>query len=74
MTRLPRITAAELLRALKPDGWYESRQAGSHRTLRHPTKAGAVVVPMHARKTIGPLLDNILDRAGLSMEDLRRLL
>ncbi len=28
--KLPRITAAELLRALRRDGWYEHHQVGSH--------------------------------------------
>ncbi|MBI2908924.1 MAG: type II toxin-antitoxin system HicA family toxin [Chloroflexi bacterium] len=73
--RLPRITGAELFRALKRDGWYESRQSGSHVILRHPNKAGHVTIPLHAGRIIPPgLLSSILDDAGLSVDDLRRLL
>ena len=73
--KLPRVTGAELIRALKHDGWYESRQAGSHVTLRHPSKGGHVAVPVHAGKTLAPgRLSSILDDAGLSGDDLRRLL
>jgi predicted RNA binding protein YcfA (HicA-like mRNA interferase family) len=45
---LPRLTANELLRELHRDGWYVTRQAGSHAVLHHPTKLGRVVVPIHA--------------------------
>ncbi|MBI2941185.1 MAG: type II toxin-antitoxin system HicA family toxin, partial [Chloroflexi bacterium] len=34
--RLPRITAAELLRALRRAGWQQHRQTGSHLHLVHP--------------------------------------
>jgi predicted RNA binding protein YcfA (HicA-like mRNA interferase family) len=46
--RLPRITAVELLRALKHAGWEPVRQSGSHVTLKHPIKPGTVTVPRHA--------------------------
>lgn len=35
----------ELLKKLEADGWYEARMKGSHRVLKHPQKAGIVVVP-----------------------------
>jgi predicted RNA binding protein YcfA (HicA-like mRNA interferase family) len=72
--RLPRLTADELLRVLRRDGWFVSRQAGSHVVLRHPTKAGRVVVPVHSG-TIVKLgtLAGILDDAGLTAEDVARL-
>lgn len=73
--RLPRITATELVRALHRDGWHDSEQVGSHLTLRHRTKQGKVVVPMHRGKTIKPgLLNGILKDAGLTREELGRLL
>ncbi len=75
MTRLPRITAVELLRALKRDGWYEVDQEGSHLQLKHPTKPGKVTVGVHSSKTIPPYnLTSILKQAGLSANDLRKLL
>lgn len=35
----------DILKRLEADGWYEARMKGSHRVLKHPEKAGIVVVP-----------------------------
>lgn len=73
--KLPRVTAMELVWALRRDGWYDHAQEGSHVTLRHPSKSGRVVVPMHAGKIIKPgLLSRCLKDAGLTADDFRRLL
>lgn len=73
--RLPRVTAAELLRALERDGWRETRRRGSHVMMAHPTKPGLAVVPLHAGRIVAVgTLRTILDAAGLSADDLRRLL
>ena len=52
--KLPHIRAAELLRALKRDGWQPARQSGSHLTLKHPQKPGVVIVPIHSNVTLKP--------------------
>ncbi len=73
--KLPRITAAQLLRALRRDGWEQVRQSGSHVALRHPTKRGQVTVPKHASIILKPkTLESILEQAGLSKDELRELL
>jgi predicted RNA binding protein YcfA (HicA-like mRNA interferase family) len=73
--RLPRVTGADLVRALERDGWLRHHQVGSHLVLRHATKPGRVVVAMHAGLTIGPgLLAKTLKDASLTADDLRRLL
>jgi len=73
--RLPRITATELMRALRRDGWKQIRQSGSHATLKHPTKSGYVTVPMHMGVIMKlKTLRTILAQAGLTPEDLRALL
>ncbi|MEO9029784.1 MAG: type II toxin-antitoxin system HicA family toxin [Ktedonobacteraceae bacterium] len=73
--KLPHITAAELLRALKRDGWQSARQSGSHMTMKHPTKKGCVIVPIHATVTLKPkTLATILKQAGLTLENLHTLL
>lgn len=73
--RLPRITARELLRALHRDGWYDTSQVGSHLTLRHPSRTGKVVVPVHAGAVLKVgLLKGILDDAGMTADELRNLL
>ena len=73
--RLPRVTGAELVRALHRDGWRELRRRGSHAVLIHPTKPGRPVVPIHVGETLplGTLAD-ILKDCGLTGDDLRRLL
>ena len=73
--RLPRITAAEPLRALYRDDWRELRRRGSHAVLAHPTKPGRPVVPVHAGDTLPPgILAAILTDCGLTSDDLRNLL
>ncbi len=47
MARLPRVTATELLRALRRDGWTLDHQTGSHMILIHPSKPGRVSMPFH---------------------------
>ena len=74
--RLPRVTPAELLRALRRAGWQEFRQTGSHCHLTHPEKPGRIVtVAVHAGQTV-PVgtLKAILDQAGLTANELRDLL
>ncbi len=74
-SKLPRITATELLRVLKRDGWQQIRQSGSHVTLAHSIKRGHVTIPKHASVTLKlKTLATILDQAELSVDDLRELL
>ena len=73
--KLPHITAAELLRALYRDGWQVKRQTGSHLQLKHPDKPGRITVAFHPGIAIKPkTLANILETAGLTIDELRRLL
>ena len=74
--RLPRITGADLVRALKRAGWLEIRQSGSHVHLAHPDRPGVILtVAVHAGRIV-PVgtLKAILSRAGLSADELRQLL
>ena len=73
--RLPRITAADLLRALGRDGWQIVRQSGSHAAMKHAIKKGRVTVPIHAGMILKlKTLSTILDQAELTADDLRKLL
>jgi predicted RNA binding protein YcfA (HicA-like mRNA interferase family) len=45
------VTSADIIRALKRDGWSEARVKGSHHHFKHPTKPGVVTVP-HPKKDI----------------------
>ena len=53
MPKLPRLTAAELVRKLQEAGFVKTRQSGSHAIFRHINGA-RFVVPIHARKTLHP--------------------
>ncbi len=73
--KLPRVTATQVVRVLHRDGWYDDHQTGSHLFLLHPTKPRRVTVPVHRGKTLKPAtLASILEDAGLTVEEFRRLL
>ena len=76
MPRAPRITSADLLRALHRAGWTTSRQSGSHVILVHPDRPGArVVVPVHAGQILKPkTLAAILKSAEIAGDELPGLL
>lgn len=74
MTRLPQVTAAELVRFLKKQGFVETRQAGSHLTLRHDARKVTVTIPIHSGVDIGRgLAHRILRDAGFSADDFIKL-
>ena len=69
MTRLPRLTGKEAVRALQRIGFQVVRTRGSHVFLRHPD-GRVTTVPVHSRETLGPgLLRSILRDIELSVED-----
>lgn len=59
------MTAKELIRKLKADGWIEKNQRGSHLQLVHPTKLGKVTVPIHGGDLDIKTANSILKQAGL---------
>jgi predicted RNA binding protein YcfA (HicA-like mRNA interferase family) len=74
MTRLPQVTADQLIRFLKSQGFQEERQSGSHLTLFHEDRNILVTVPVHTGCDIGRgLAVRILKDAGFSVEDYMRL-
>jgi len=73
MSRLPQVTARELVRFLKSQGFIEDRQSGSHLTLWHPERNVSVTVPVHTGCDIGRgLAVRILKDAGFSVEEYLR--
>ena len=74
MPRMPQITARELVRFLKAQGFVEDRQDGSHLTLRHQARGVSVTVPVHTGVDIGRgLAVRILRDAGFAVEQLLKL-
>jgi predicted RNA binding protein YcfA (HicA-like mRNA interferase family) len=71
MTRLPRVTAQEIIRVLERRGFVMVRQSGSHKIFRNP-EGTRITVPFHSGKILHPkLLKSILEDAGISIGDLR---
>ena len=74
MSRTPRITGNELIRALQALGFAVIRTRWSHHFLRH-ADGRSTLVPTHSGEIVGPgLLQKILHDGQLSAEDLRRVL
>ena len=59
------MTAKEVLKTLKADGWIQSNVHGSHIQLIHPTKRGKVTVPSHSGDIPKGTLNSIWKQAGL---------
>jgi predicted RNA binding protein YcfA (HicA-like mRNA interferase family) len=38
------MKVAEILKAIKDDGWFQLAQRGSHRQFKHPSKPGRVTI------------------------------
>ncbi len=74
MTKLPRLTARQIISVLQKAGFSLARQSGSH--MIYKNAAGKrVTVPFHAAKTLHPkVLRNILRDADLSVEQLEAML
>lgn len=74
MERLPRVTAAEVIRALERVGFLFARQSGSHKIYKNK-KGNRVTVPYHAGRIIHPkVLRSILRDADLTVERFKELL
>jgi predicted RNA binding protein YcfA (HicA-like mRNA interferase family) len=41
------MKAKEVIKLLEEDGWYLSRQKGSHKQYKHTSKKGLVTVAVH---------------------------
>jgi predicted RNA binding protein YcfA (HicA-like mRNA interferase family) len=70
MSRMPQVTARELIRFLKAKGFVEDRQSGSHLTLWNEERRLSITIPVHTGCEIGRgLAVRILKDAGFTVED-----
>ncbi len=61
------MKSADVIAALKADGWKLDRVKGSHHNFKHETKPGVVTVP-HPKKDLGRgLVKNIEKVSGLKL-------
>ncbi len=75
MSQLPAVSGKQLIKILEREGWHVKRVRGSHHILRHPTIPDALPVPVHGSRPIKRgTLGNILRTAGISREELQKLL
>ena len=71
---LPRVTAAEAIRALEKAGFFFARQSGSHKIYKN-LEGKRVTVPYHAGKILHPkVLKSILKDGGFTIQKFRQLL
>jgi predicted RNA binding protein YcfA (HicA-like mRNA interferase family) len=74
MARLPRISARQVIAALRKAGFVDIRSRGSHHFFQH-ADGRATVIPVHSRETIGPgLMRKILRDCELTSEQFIALL
>ncbi len=74
MSRLPTLKPRQLVAALRRAGFVEHHQSGSHLYFWHPDQLRMTSVAMHPRDLKRGTVKAILSQAGLTEEDLRRLL
>jgi predicted RNA binding protein YcfA (HicA-like mRNA interferase family) len=72
--KLPRVTAAEVIRTLEKAGFFFSRQSESHKIYKNK-EGKRVTVPYHAGKILHPkVLINILRDADMTVDRFKELL
>ena len=72
--RLPRVTAAQVVRVVEKKGFILTRQSGSHMIYRNAS-GKRVTIPFHAGTILHPkVLKSILADAELTVEELQGLL
>lgn len=72
--KLPRVSAAEAVRALEKAGFFLARQSGSHRIYKN-AEGLRITVPYHSGKELHPkILKSILRDADLTAEEFLELM
>jgi predicted RNA binding protein YcfA (HicA-like mRNA interferase family) len=73
MTKLPRVSGRECVKALEKAGFYFKRQEGSHIILRRDDPFAQIVVPDHKELDRGTLRA-IIRGTGLGVDEFINLL
>jgi predicted RNA binding protein YcfA (HicA-like mRNA interferase family) len=72
--KLPRLTAKELIRVLERKGWEHDRSRGSHHIYVHVATRRTLSIPVARRAMSIGTLSRLLKDAGISREELLKLL
>jgi predicted RNA binding protein YcfA (HicA-like mRNA interferase family) len=69
MSKLPRISGEQAIRAFEKHGFRLKRIKGSHHILKKDGHRNLLSIPVHRGKTVGTgLLDAQIEAAGLTRE------
>jgi predicted RNA binding protein YcfA (HicA-like mRNA interferase family) len=61
------VKVKEIIKIIEADGWYFSRQTGSHRQFKHPEKKGTVTIAGKPSDDLNKgTQKSILKQAGLN--------
>jgi len=75
LPKLPVVSGLEAIKALGRAGFVIRRQSGSHVVMTGPQGQRQLSVPVHGGRDLTPgTLRGIIQDAGLSVEEFRRLL
>ena len=74
MSRLPSLTAIQVVKALERGGFQRENQKGSHLFLHHPGRGALTTVPIHPGDLPRWLMKKIIKQAGLTEDEFRDLL
>jgi predicted RNA binding protein YcfA (HicA-like mRNA interferase family) len=73
--RLPTLKPRQVLRALQRAGFFIHHTTGGHYILKHPDQPHLrVTLPFHNKDLKRRTLESIIEQAGLTAEEFRRLL
>jgi len=75
MSKLPRVTGEQAVKAFARVGFTVDRIKGAHYILKREAGGVRLTIPVHKAKTIGSgLLHSLIAAAGLTNEEFRELL
>lgn len=74
MPKLPALTSEKIIKILESKGFVLDRVRGSHHIYYHSETKRRAVVPLHKKDLPKGTLLEILKQAGLSKEELSKLL
>jgi len=76
-SQIKNLTAEDLIRALKKDGWERIKKRGAVQHFYNPNRESGkrrIAVHYHPKKTYGlGLLESLIEAAGWNENDLKRL-
>jgi predicted RNA binding protein YcfA (HicA-like mRNA interferase family) len=75
MSRLPSVTARELIRVAEKLGFVFDRQKGAHAVYLRQADRRRLVVPVHKGRDLKPgTLRGLIDDMGLSVDEFAKML